>query len=232
MEPFETKEDISAKILNKMRTLGLNQVEFARKLGMKPQQLNRYVAGITRPRDETLRAILNYGQPFSEPVKEERPPDYQMKTTRAQAHKDLDEIFDAEGQNPDIVNALLANLRAFRGKVRPPFERRKSLRFLMTIPVSVRLLDTPEAHRAVALDASQAGVLIQSSRDLSIGDRMKIEMSFIKNDAVQTFKAEVEIRWKKKKQVDEAEAFQYGAKFTEVLDQGLGKLESLLEGGE
>ena len=111
METFETKEDIAKKIRQKREALGIkDQIGFARLLGMKPPQYNRYEKGVTRPRDETLKKILRYGVPSGLVGKILEPGEpYIPKTLKENAHDNIDKIF--KSGNEKMIELYMSNTK-------------------------------------------------------------------------------------------------------------------------
>ncbi len=139
---------------------------------------------------------------------------------------DVKEIL--ESGNAELVNAFRGNIKAFLGAIKAVKEKRRYHRFSFNIPVEVKLLDEPGAPVGAVINGSQMGLLIQSSYEIPKGKEIGLELSFPKETGIQGFRAKGKVVWRDKKRIDEAEEFQYGLQFTEVLNDGHAKLESLL----
>lgn len=127
------------------------------------------------------------------------------------------------------VEALNASIKAFLQGSRKAREKRAHPRITLNVPIDFEIIDTVGARSGVTIDASQMGLLIQSSHDMPVGSRIHLTVSIPGKAGRDTFRASAEIMWKDKRRLDDGEAFQYGVKFLEVLDEGHGKLESLFK---
>jgi transcriptional regulator with XRE-family HTH domain len=125
------------------------------------------------------------------------------------------------------VEALIANVKAFLRASRKTREKRAHPRITLNVPIDFEIIDTAGVRSGITIDASQMGLLIQSSHDMPVGSRIHLTVSIPGKAGRDTFRASAEIMWKDKRRLDDNEAFQYGVKFLEVLDEGHGKLERL-----
>jgi transcriptional regulator with XRE-family HTH domain len=184
-----------------------------------------YITGVFRGDQEEYHRGFEHGQKVCEP-----PPEY---TAFPDTKKLLDNVKEIlESENKDIVNALTSNIKAFMGAVRAAKEKRRYHRFLLNIPVDVKILENQEARLGIqpgiVLNASQMGLLIQSTHDMPIGKRINLEVLIAKNTDAESFRTTAEIMWKDKRSLNGTDAWHYGVKLIEVLNEGHAKLESLL----
>ena len=134
-----------------------------------------------------------------------------------------------ESDNDVIIRALKANIEAFLQAVKASKERRRYPRFLPNVPVDFQLLDEQEVISGKVINASQRGLLIQTSHDMPIGKEINLNLSFLRNTGAESFRAKAEIIWKDKQRPDGTDEFQYGVKLIEVFNEGLAELESLFQ---
>ncbi len=132
-----------------------------------------------------------------------------------------------EGGNLVMIDALKANIKAFLLASRMTADKRTYQRILLSVPVDFEIIDTAGARSGMTIDASQMGLLIQSSHDMPVGSRIHLTISLPGKSGRDTFRATAEIMWKDKRRLDDNEAYQYGVRFLEVLNEGHSKLESL-----
>ncbi len=59
-----------------------------------------------------------------------------------------------------------------------PRERRKPQRFLMNLPLEYRIADVPRSHAGVVINVSEFGVLAHSVRNMPVGSKLNIGISF------------------------------------------------------
>lgn len=229
MEQFETTKEIGKKIRQKREKLRKSQKEFAELLGIHVQQISRYERGLTRPRDATLKKILEYGSVIEDSSAVKEP------VEKYQTASPDEKLLDAArkiltGEDRDIADALRANLKVFGRMEETRKEKRRTNRFFLNVPVDVKFLNEPETQFGVGINGSQLGLCIQSRHRLEIGKRVNLEVTFVSGGQIKSFKADAEIVWRAPHELAEAESYQYGVKFIDIFDEGLSKLETLLYG--
>jgi len=109
-------------------------------------------------------------------------------------------------------------------------EQRRNPRTLISLPVDFRMIDEPNVAPGLVINASEAGLLIQTFNEMSIGKRISIKVLFPKGTEFESFKGESEIIWKDTYWWEDWEAYQYGLKFIKMLSEDHLKLKLLLCG--
>jgi len=85
---------------------------------MKPSQYNRYETGKHRPKDDTLKRILEYGEPSTE-IEVFREPDVYYQIQTIEQKKLLDNVKEIlESGNETMIDTLKHNIKAFLEAVR------------------------------------------------------------------------------------------------------------------
>ena len=110
-------------------------------------------------------------------------------------------------------------------------ERRKYPRFSIDLPLEYQVSSSPKAHGGLVLNASEAGLLLYSTGDMSIGTKLKITVLFPKGYELANFVVTGEIIWKDSDQSKERETHRYGLKFIEIGQEDRWKLRRVLNGG-
>lgn len=109
-------------------------------------------------------------------------------------------------------------------------DRRRHPRMIMELPVEWKIPDLPRPRGALTVNLSETGLLIESVSDLSVGERLGVEVLFGKEFALKSFKVSAEIVWKKIHWKEDWKGFRYGLRFTEFDEGELLKLQQLLSG--
>ena len=109
-------------------------------------------------------------------------------------------------------------------------EKRTYPRTLISLPVDFRMIDEPNVAPGLVINASEAGLLIQTFNEMSIGKRISIKVLFPKGTEFENFRGEAEIIWKDIYWWEDWEAYQYGLKFIKILSKDNLKLKLLLCG--
>jgi hypothetical protein len=107
-------------------------------------------------------------------------------------------------------------------------EKRKHPRLPVSLPVKFQMDGKEVVHPGVTLDISESGLLIQNFKDMPVGTRLKIEVLFPKGFELSNFQGVVEIIWKDIYSWEGWEGYQYGIKFTQILDKDHLLLKRLL----
>ena len=110
-------------------------------------------------------------------------------------------------------------------------ERRKYPRFSIDLPLEYQVRSDPKAHGGLVLNASEAGLLLYSTGDMSIGTKLKITVLFPRGYQLANFGVTGEIIWKNPDQTKERQAYRYGLKFIEIGQEDHWKLRQVLNGG-
>jgi transcriptional regulator with XRE-family HTH domain len=232
---------IGERIRTIIQAKGLKQRELASLIGVSPNYMSEIISGKKDPSDLVLnlisdRCAINLdwltegkGEMWAQPQERRQI----RETIPPSSKKFIDAVIEIlEKGDKETVAALKANIRAFLKATRSPKEKRGYSRVFLNVPVDFQITDEAEAHSGMVINASQMGLLIQSSRDMPVGRTVNLTISFPQNDGSESFRAVGEIVWKDKRRLDDSEAWQYGVKLIEVLNKGHLKLESLLRGQE
>jgi len=109
-------------------------------------------------------------------------------------------------------------------------ERRRFPRLLLDLPLEYKVMDIPYAHGGIVVNASEAGLLINSIKNMPIGTKLNIMVLFPKGYELSNFKVEAEIIWKDYPLEEDWEGYQYGLKFINIMEEDRNKLKKLLNG--
>jgi hypothetical protein len=96
------------------------------------------------------------------------------------------------------------------------------------MPLNFRMAEDTNQSTGLAVNASEAGLLIRSFKDMPIGRKIIVEVSFSDRLKSEKFSAIAEIIWKDISIWDDWEAYQYGLKFSEILYEDYLKLKQVL----
>ncbi len=113
-----------------------------------------------------------------------------------------------------------------------PREKRKYPRVLVNMPLDFKMTEDLNQSTGLVINASEAGLLIQTFKDMPVGKRLTIEVSSPKRAKSEEFKfsAMTEIIWKDVYIWDDWEAYQYGLKFSQISYEDYLKLKQILSG--
>ena len=110
-------------------------------------------------------------------------------------------------------------------------ERRKSPRKLLDLPLEYQIVNAPYAHGGLVVNASEAGLLINSVKDIPMGTQLKIAVLFPQGFELTDFEVFAEIIRKDLHWEEDWEGYQYGLKFIRILEEDRKKLKQLLSDG-
>jgi c-di-GMP-binding flagellar brake protein YcgR len=109
-------------------------------------------------------------------------------------------------------------------------ERRKFPRLFIELPLQYRVVNAPNSQGGMVVNMSEGGLLIQSVRDMPVGEKLNIEVLFPKEFALTHFEVFAEIIWKEKYLKEDWEGFRYGLRFIQISEGDHRKLKQLLIG--
>jgi len=109
-----------------------------------------------------------------------------------------------------------------------PKEKREHPRVLISMPLDFKTTEDSNQSTGLVINASQAGLLIQTFKDMPIGQRLTVEVSSPKRPMPEKFSAMTEIIWKDVYIWDDWEAYQYGLKFNQISHEDYLKLKQIL----
>ena len=107
-------------------------------------------------------------------------------------------------------------------------ERRRFPRLLLDLPLEYRVLNVPYAHGGLVVNASEVGLLIQSIKNIPVGERLVTLVLFPKGFELASLEVLTEVVWKDIHHEDDWEGFHYGLNFVRILDEDREKLKHLL----
>ncbi len=96
------------------------------------------------------------------------------------------------------------------------------------MPLNFKMTEDRNHSAGLVINASEAGLLIQTFKDMPIGKRVTVEVSSPKGAKSAKFSATTEIIWKDLYIWDDWEAYQYGLKFSQISYEDYLKLKQIL----
>ena len=100
----------------------------------------------------------------------------------------------------------------------------------MDLPLEYRVLNVPYAHGGLVVNASEAGLLIQSVKNIPAGAKLNIVVLFPRGFQLSCLEVVTEVIWKDAHQEDEWQGYYYGLNFIQILEDDRNKLRQLLRG--
>jgi len=116
------------------------------------------------------------------------------------------------------------------GKLNSLKEKRKSPRLLLYLPLEYQVMEAPYVHKGLVINASKEGFLIHSLKDMPVGTRLSMAVSFPKGFELNNFEVVARIVWRHHHQAKDREEYRYGLEFIEILEGGHERLNRLLGG--
>ncbi len=115
-------------------------------------------------------------------------------------------------------------------------EKRRYPRVFVDLPLEYRDEGDPSLHGAIVVNAGDGGFLIQSTRDIPLGTKLKVNILFPKEFELANFEAVTNIVRKEPYREQDWEGnrvwegYEYGLEFIKVLEEDRWKLNWLLGG--
>jgi PilZ domain len=109
-------------------------------------------------------------------------------------------------------------------------ERRRFRRLLLDLPLEYRVLNGPYAHGGLTVNASEAGLRIQSVKNIPVGAKLFTIVLFPRGFELTSFEVMAEVIWKDIHHEEDWEGFHYGLNIVEILEEDREKLKQLLSG--
>ena len=109
-----------------------------------------------------------------------------------------------------------------------PAERRKHPRYSMDLPLNFMLTENTMIYPGLSIDASEAGLQIQTLKDMPIGIKLYIEVLFAKGFELANLQGLVQVIWKDDYLWKDGVGFKYGLKFVQITSPNYLKLKHLL----
>ena len=115
-------------------------------------------------------------------------------------------------------------------KSKDPRERRRFPRLLVDLPLEYRVMNAPYAQGGIVVNASEEGLLVNSIKNMPVGTKLNVAVLFPKEYELENFEVLAEIIRKELHWEEDWEGYQYGLKFTKILESDRHKLKQLLLG--
>lgn len=107
-------------------------------------------------------------------------------------------------------------------------ERRRAPRKLLDLPLEYRIVNAPYAHGGLVVNVSEAGLLLQSVKNIPVGTRLDVAVLFPKGYELSNFNVIAEVIWKDLYWKEDWEGYRYGLKFVQIREEDYQKLKHLL----
>jgi hypothetical protein len=109
-------------------------------------------------------------------------------------------------------------------------ERRQYPRFLLDLPLEYLVMNAPKAHGGLVVNVSENGLLIRSVKNMRIETELKIAVLFPKGYELANFEVLAKVIRKDPVWEEDWEGYEYGLKFTRILEKDRRKLRQILSG--
>jgi c-di-GMP-binding flagellar brake protein YcgR len=109
------------------------------------------------------------------------------------------------------------------------FERRKSPRFTVDLPVEYQHEDSEIRYSGRALNASEGGLLVYLPERVEIGDVLKLKLFFTVGHTLKTIEMTVQIAWIDIHLGEGWGDYRTGVKFLDISSEDLLKLKEFLK---
>lgn len=100
----------------------------------------------------------------------------------------------------------------------------------MDLPLEYRVLNVPYAHGGLVVNASEAGLLIQSVKNIPVGTKLSTVVLFPRGFQLSCLEVLTEVIWKDVHQEEDWQGYHYGLNFIQILEDDRNKLKQLLSG--
>ena len=107
-------------------------------------------------------------------------------------------------------------------------ERRTHPRCTLDLPLEHKVVGTRDTFGGIAIDGSEAGLLISTPKDLILPGKLEIVVFFAKGYELACFEAFAQIRRKQISQYNGTKAYRYGLQFIRIPEEDHRKLKELL----
>lgn len=101
---------------------------------------------------------------------------------------------------------------------------------MLDLPLEYRVLNGPYTHGGLVVNASEVGLLIQSIRNIPVGEKLVTVILFPKGFELASLEVLGEVVWKDIHHEDDWEGFHYGLNFIDILEEDRNKLKRVLTG--
>ena len=114
-----------------------------------------------------------------------------------------------------------------RGDLR---SRRSHPRVDLDLPVEYQALGTLKAFGGIAIDGSEVGLLIHSTKDFFVGTMLRITVFFPVGYALDSLEVAAEITRREAYLKETGKGYEYGLRIVRIEEENLKKLKRLLSG--
>jgi len=98
-------------------------------------------------------------------------------------------------------------------------QRRKHPKMSINVPLNFKIIGEPSQNPGLVINASATGLLIHTFKNMPTGKRISIEVLFQDGSKSSKVNAITEIIWKDIYVWEGWDAYQYGLKFVQILDE-------------
>jgi len=109
-------------------------------------------------------------------------------------------------------------------------EKRRYPRFFIDLPLEYRESDASHKRGGIAVNASEGGILVESTKDIPVGTQLAVDILYPKWFELAGLKLVGKIIWKEPLFKEEWEGYQYGLSMVQILDEDHRKLKQILNG--
>ena len=110
-----------------------------------------------------------------------------------------------------------------------PDERRKHERYLIDLPLNFQTTENSIICSGLSINASEAGLLIQTFKDMPIGLRLNVELLFTEGFELSHLQGMAQIIWKDHYVWSDYKGYKYGLQFVQISNENCKKLKFLLQ---
>jgi c-di-GMP-binding flagellar brake protein YcgR len=107
-------------------------------------------------------------------------------------------------------------------------ERRKCPRYNVYWPIEYNQIGSSISHNGRVTNLSESGMLIQSPRQVEIGQHLTSKLSFILGSEINTIDMQAEVVWRNNPLNEAKGDYRCGARFVDISTSDKTKLENLL----
>jgi hypothetical protein len=144
-------------------------------------------------------------------------------------HVDANDIFFVKITKDENTGKILRPDPVYRPLKEYLRDRRQCPRMYMDLPLEYRVGYGSYARGGIVIDASETGFLIYSPDGIPVGTKLKIVVLFPKEYELEMLEVSAEII-RKTFVAKEEKGYQYGLRFTQILEEDGRKLRDLLQG--
>jgi c-di-GMP-binding flagellar brake protein YcgR len=108
------------------------------------------------------------------------------------------------------------------------FERRRSPRFSVDLPIEYSLLESPEKNRGLVENASEGGLMLFLGQQLEVGQGLRIRIFFHSDPLLHSIEVAAKVVWTELPFGKEGD-HRCGVRFTDIPSDDLAKLKSFLD---